>query len=87
MWTILKVFIEFVTILLLLYVFFWFVGHEACGILAPQPGIEPGPLALEGEVLTTEPPGKSQQPVALASKIFLEFKKQYSGGLPWWRSG
>ena len=34
-----------------------FFGHDACGILAPQPGIEP--LALEGEVLTTGPPGKS----------------------------
>ena len=38
---------------------FWVFGHEACGILAPQPGIEPAPLALEGEVLTTELPGKS----------------------------
>ena len=33
---------------------FCFFGHEACGILAPQPGFE---LALE--VLTTGPPGKS----------------------------
>ena len=32
---------------------------EACGILAPQQGIEPTPPALEGEVLTTGPPGKS----------------------------
>ena len=38
---------------------FWFFGCEACGILAPQPGIEPTPPALEGEVLTTGPPGKS----------------------------
>ena len=37
----------------------WFFGHEACGILAPQPGIEPTPPALEGEVLTTGSPGKS----------------------------
>ena len=27
---------------------FWF--FEECGILVPQPGIEPAPLALEGEV-------------------------------------
>ena len=40
---------------------FWSFGHEACGILVPQPGIEPEPPALEGEVLTTEPPGKSLQ--------------------------
>ena len=38
---------------------FWCFGHEACGILAPQPGIEPTPPALEGEVLTTGPSGKS----------------------------
>ena len=53
-----KVFIEFVTILLLLYVV-WFFGYKACGILAPQPGTEHAPPALEGEVLTTGPPGKS----------------------------
>ena len=29
------------------------------GILAPQRGTEPTPAALEGEVLTTRPPGKS----------------------------
>ena len=57
MWTILKVFIEFVTILLLFYVLVF--GPEACGILAPRPGIEPAPPALEGEVPTTGPPGKS----------------------------
>ena len=44
MWTILKVFIEF-----LQYCFcfmFQVFGHEACGILASQPGIEPAPPAL-----------------------------------------
>ena len=40
MWTIFKIFIEFVTMLPLFYVF-WYFGQEACGILAPQPGIEP----------------------------------------------
>ena len=38
---------------------FWFFGHEAYGILAPRPGVEPAPPALEGEVLTTGPSGKS----------------------------
>ena len=38
---------------------FWFFGREAGGILAPWPGIEPEPPVLEGEVLTTGPPGKS----------------------------
>ena len=39
MWTILKVFIECVTILLL-FLMFWFFGHKACRILVPWPGIE-----------------------------------------------
>ena len=51
------VFIEFVTILFPLYV--WVFGPEACGILAPQTGIEPAAPELEGEVLTTGPAGKS----------------------------
>ena len=28
---------------------FWIFGHKACGILTPQPGIEPTPPALEGK--------------------------------------
>ena len=35
--------------------------QEACWILAPWPGIEPEPLELEDEVLTTGPPGKSRK--------------------------
>lgn len=35
MWTIFKVFIKFVTILILFYALA-FLGPEACGILAPQ---------------------------------------------------
>ena len=41
-------------------VFFFFFDQEACGILVPQPGIKYIFLALEGEVLNTVPPGKSQ---------------------------
>ena len=39
----------------------FFFGPEACGILAPQPGIQPTPMppVLERKVLTTGPPGKS----------------------------
>ena len=33
---------------------------SACGILVPQPGIEPASSALQGGFLTTGPPGKSQ---------------------------
>ena len=39
MWATLKVFIEFATASLL-----WIFGGEACGTLAPRPGIEPIPL-------------------------------------------
>ena len=66
LWVIFKVFIDFVTILLLFLssdflakIMFWFFGHEACGILAPQLGTEPTPPALEGEDSTTGPPGTS----------------------------
>ena len=38
----------------------WFFGCESCGILAAWPRMEPTPPALEGEVLTTGAPGKSQ---------------------------
>ena len=59
MWTIFKVFIVFVTMPLLFYDLSSF-AHKACGISAPQPGIKPTAPALEGEVFTTESPGKSQ---------------------------
>ena len=36
---------------------FWHVG-----VLAPQPGTEPITLALEGEVLTSGPPGMNHVP-------------------------
>ena len=37
----------------------FFFGREVCGILAPQPGMEPVLSALEGNVLTSGLPGKS----------------------------
>ena len=42
MWTIFKVFIEFVTTLPLFYLLFF--GHKAGRILSPRPGIEPATL-------------------------------------------
>ena len=57
MGAIFKVFIEFVTVLLLFYVLV--IGPEAYGILALWPGIEPITPALQGKVLTTGPPWKS----------------------------
>ena len=57
-------FFFFKSLLNLLQYFFCFMlrffGPKACGILAPWPGIEPVPPSLEGGVLTTGPPGKSQ---------------------------
>jgi len=41
--------------------YFGFFSHKPCGILALQPRIEPTPSALEGEVFTIGPQGKSQQ--------------------------
>ena len=38
---------------------FWLFDCKSHGILAPQRGIEPAPSTLEGEVLTSGPPGKS----------------------------
>ena len=58
MWTIIKVFIELVTILLVFCVLGVF-GCKANKTFAPQPGIEPAPPALEGIVLTTGQPGTS----------------------------
>ena len=37
---------------------FWFFSQETHVTLCPQLGTEPTPLALEGEVLTTEPSEK-----------------------------
>ena len=51
-----EVFIEFVTILFLFFMF-WFFGHKECGFSAPQKRTEPAPPTLGGEVLTPELPG------------------------------
>ena len=40
---------------------FWLFGLEACGILASWPEVEPTSSAMESEVLTTGPLGKSPQ--------------------------
>ena len=56
MWATFKVFMELAAALPPFMP--WPLGCEACGILAPRPGIEPAPAALEDEVPTTGPPGK-----------------------------
>ena len=52
------VFIEFVKVLLLFYVF-WFFGYEAYEILAARAGIEPTPSALEDHWTTREFPSQT----------------------------
>ena len=49
--------LNLLTTLFLFYVLVF--GHEACGVLAPQPGIEHTPPALEVQVLTTRLLGRS----------------------------
>ena len=39
---------------------FWFFALKVCRIFTPSPGIKPAPPALESDVLTAGPPGKSQ---------------------------
>ena len=56
----LKIFIELATVLLSFSVLDF--GPRGYGILGPQTGIEYTPPALEGQILTTGPPGKSQGP-------------------------
>ena len=73
MWTIFKVFSEFVTKMLVLGFGFFFFGQEACGHVAPRPGIELVLPALEGRVLTTGPPGKSL--TELVTNIFEPFSQ------------
>ena len=72
MGTICKVFFEFVTTPLWLYVLV--LGPEACGIPALWPGIQATPAALEGRVLTLE-----QQEVP-PPRLLMEFycKKELS---------
>ena len=74
MWTIFKVFSEFVAKLLLFYVlvFFFFFGQEACGHVVPRPGIKPV-LPLEVKLLTTGPPAKSL--TVLLTNIFEPFSQ------------
>ena len=58
---------------------FSFFGHKAYEVLAPQPGIKPISLALEGEVLNTGQPGKSQEENLLITKIYyLLFRSEKS---------
>ena len=62
-WTIFKIFYwicySVVSVFFFFFLIFWCFGLEAGGILAPWPGMEHGPPALESKVLTSGPPRKS----------------------------
>ena len=92
MWTIFKVFIEFVAVFLMFWGFF---GLEACSILVPWPGIETAPAALEGELLTTEVVGMCLKVpdmclklafflvgASLSSKVTLTWRSEFVFGHP-----
>ena len=66
MWTILIVFTEFVSILLLFHILV-FLGCEARGIF--RTWTEPASLALEGDVLTTGLPRKSHTGICVKLKL------------------
>ena len=48
----------------------------ACGILVPQPGIEPRPLAMR--VLTTGPPKNSSQIFLMAFRMKSVLSRRFS---------
>ena len=52
--------------------FFFFFCLIPCGILVPQPGIEPTPLLWKHEILTTGRPGKSHSFIILSPMLFLK---------------
>ena len=70
-----KVFIEFVTILLVFYDYVYVFDPEACQISASRSKIEISSPVLEGKVSTTAPPGKSPDSYFLTanSLCFLQF--------------
>ena len=62
----------------------WHFGHETCGIVALQPGIEPAPPEVAGEVLTTGLPGKSPHITFFSDcvLIWIKLEGENSRGIP-----
>ena len=59
---------------------FWHFAHKAWEILAPRPGMEPTPPALEGKVLNIGPPEKPQAGVPEFCEQFYQIKWTQDGG-------
>ena len=62
--------------------FFFWLHQEACGILVPWPGVEPGPSAVEGAVLTSGLPGNSPQGTFLLAKLICSVSAKYAAAIP-----
>ena len=77
LWTLFKVFIEFVTVLLLFYVFGFF-GLQACATLAPWLGTEPASLALESKVFFNHWTTKMPFVTGVQSKIIPGSRSSFS---------
>ena len=71
------VFIEFVTIIASVLCF-GFLGWEACGIFAPQPGNESVSPALKGKVFTGPPSSVSQFSRSVVSDSFRPHESQHA---------
>ena len=57
---------------------FWIFGHEACGVLAPWPGIDPTPPALEGKMLTLEHQGSPVPTHSSGSGSAISFSMEHN---------
>ena len=79
MWTILKVFIEFIKYCFMFAFFLFCFGSEACGIWTPWPGIEPVSPALLGRVSVTGPPRKSPKDSIMTGTLFSLEVRQKEG--------
>ena len=69
------------------FYFFW-LGHTACEILVPPPGIELGPPQWKHQVLTTGPPGNCQKLTSFI-QIFVSQMLSFKNvlGISWQSSG
>ena len=62
--------------------FFFWLHKEACGILVPWPGVEPGPSTVEGAVLTSGLPGNSPHGTFLLAKLICSAFAKYAAAIP-----
>lgn len=58
------------------FFFFFLPWHTACGILAPQSGVNLYPLYWKHEVLTNEPPGKSPSLFSIQAHFLSRWQRE-----------